>query len=59
MRQFMGKLNRTKREKSEQSNQQKITFYDCSRQAAPDALFEKRLQWLEKLNFEVRQNFSG
>jgi hypothetical protein len=55
----MGKLNRPKREKSEQSNQQKTSSQDCARRAAPDALLEKNLQWLENLNAEVRQNFSG
>ena len=59
MRRFMGKLNRPKREKSDQSNQQKNSSQDRARRAAPDPLFKKRLQWLENLNTEVRQNFSG
>jgi hypothetical protein len=59
MRQFMGKLNRPKREKPEQSNQQKTSSQDCARRASLDALLEKRLQWLENLNSEVRQNISG
>ena len=58
MRRFMGKLNRPKRDKSEQSNQQKTSSRDRARRAAPDALFEKNLHWLENLNTEVRQNFS-
>ena len=55
----MGKLNRPKREKLDQSNQQKNSAQDRARRAAPDPLFKKRLQWLENLNSEVRQNFSG
>ena len=54
MKRFMAKLNRPKREKSEQSNQQKTSSQDCARRAAPDPLFEQRLQWLENLNSEVR-----
>jgi hypothetical protein len=46
---FMGTLNRPKREKSEQSNQQKTSSQDCARRAALDALNEKQRQWLEKL----------
>jgi len=59
MRRFMGKLNKPKRQKSDQSNQQKNSSQDRVRRAAPDPLLEKRLQWLENLNSEVRQNFSG
>ena len=55
----MGKLNRPKREKSEQSNQQKTSSQDRAKRAVPDPLLEKRLQWLENLNSEVRQNFTG
>ena len=42
-------LKRPKREKSEQSNQQKTSSQDRDRRAALDALNEKRRQWLEKL----------
>lgn len=42
-------LKRPKREKSEQSNQQKTSSPDRDRRAALDALNEKRRQWLEKL----------
>jgi hypothetical protein len=59
MQRFMGTLNRPKREKSEQSNQQKTSSQDCAGRAAPDTLFEKNLQWLENLDSEVRQNISG
>jgi hypothetical protein len=59
MQRFMGTLNRPKREKSEQSNQQKTSSQDCARRAALDALLEKRIQWLENLNSKVRQNISG
>jgi len=38
MRRFMGKLNRPKREKSEQSNQQKTSSQDRARRAVPDSL---------------------
>jgi hypothetical protein len=55
----MGKLNRPKREKPEQSNQQKTSSQDRASRAAPDPLHEKNLQWLENLNSKVRQNFSG
>jgi hypothetical protein len=55
----MGKLNRPKREKSEQFNQQKNSSRDRARRTAPDPLLEERLQWLVNLNSEVRQNFSG
>jgi hypothetical protein len=55
----MGKLNKPKREKSNQSTQQNNSSQDRARLAVPDPLLEKRLQWLENLNDEVRQNFSG
>ena len=55
----MGKLNKPKRQKSYQTNQQKNSSQDRARPAASDPLFKKRLQWLENLNDEVRQNFSG
>ena len=59
MERLMGKLNRPKREKSEQFNQQTTASQDCARRTAPDALLEERLQWLVNLNSEVRRNYSG
>ena len=50
MKRFMEKQDRPKREKSEQSNQKTTSSRDCARRATPDALLEKRLQWLEELN---------
>ena len=57
MKRFMGNLNRPKREKLEQSNQQKTSSQDSARRAVPDPLFEQNLQWLENLNSEVRSKF--
>ena len=48
IRRFFEKLKRPKREKSEQSSQQTTSSPDHARQAALDALKEKRRQWLEK-----------
>ena len=59
MKQLVGKLNRPKRMKSEQSNQQKALSQDCAKQTVSDPFFEERLQWLENLDSQVRQNFSG